>query len=239
MVTLSDLILQTITKPSDNFPTTFKETEFSTWGETLPQARSCGWLEGPLLLWRPSLLIPKLASPLPWPHRRGGQGRLCAAHRLCKSAGEHTSSNGAGKGPKLRLAGEPTKAGGGAQGCHTDCYGFHRSPVFQWGETLSFSFSPFLKGLHRRLQSRADTWDFCRWCNTKFTFTRLLLSVSLAIHHSNSQKNIYESGGWLFTISFFTPSWLSHILMHPLRKEGTEWDTSAENETLSPQKNYA
>lgn len=107
------------------------------------------------------------------------------------------------------------------------------------GERPSLSPSrPFLKDLPRRLQSRTNTWDFCRLCNTRFTKS-LLFSVSLAIHHGNSQKNIYESGGWLFTISFFSSPWLSHIPLHPLGKEGTEWDTSAENETLSPQKNYA
>lgn len=137
-----------------------------------------------------------------------------------------------------RWVGSLWKLGEQAQVYHTDHYGFHRSPVFQRGQTLSFSFSPFLEGLPMRLQSRTDTWDFCRWCNTRFTKS-LLFSVSLAIHHSNSQKNIYGSGGWLFTIPFFIPTWLSHIPLHPLRKEGTEWDTSAENETLSPQKNCA
>ena len=156
MVSLCELMLQTTTKPSDSFPTTFRETEFSTWGETVPQARLCCWPEGASLLWHPSLLTPKLASPPSWPYRREGRGRLCAAHRLRKSGGEHTPSNGAEKGPKLQLGGEPMKAGGAGPGIPHRLLWLPQKPVFQWGETLSFSFSPFLEGFPRRLQSRTD-----------------------------------------------------------------------------------
>lgn len=127
------------------------------------------------------------------PEKRG-RDRLCAVHRLHKSAGECTSSNGAGKGPKLWLSGEPMKAGGADPGVPRRLLELPPKPCLSMGETLSFSFSPFLKGLPRGLQSRTHTRDFCRLCNTRFTKS-LLFSVSSAIHHSNIQKNIYESGG--------------------------------------------
>lgn len=78
--------------------------------------------------------------------------------QLTQSARERTSSDGAGKGPKLRRGGEPMKAEGAGPGMPCRLLGLPQKPCVSMGkDPLSLSFRPFLEGLPRRLQSRTDT----------------------------------------------------------------------------------
>lgn len=139
MVTPCELILQTITKPSDNFPTIFKETEFSTWGETVPQARACCVPALTLVTPHPPVSITTPLAP-----QKGRTGQT-----LCSSQVAYVSwraLDGAGKGPKLRLGGEPMKAGGAGPGMPRRSLWLPQKPCLSMGRHSLFLLQPLSGG---------------------------------------------------------------------------------------------
>lgn len=154
------------------------------------------------------------------------EGEDRANFMLCKSAGECMSCSGTGWAYKSwgREARNATQI------------------MMFSTETLSFT------GEKQCLSPSSCFWRVCLeapvqnrhkrllWIMQYKTYKKLVFLCVISYTSKNIQRNVHEPAVWLFTISLFTPPWLSHIPPYPLRNEGTEWDTSAENETLSAQK---
>lgn len=162
-------------------------------------------------------------------HRRGGwAGSVWITG--CVSQMENSSPVGLERAQSCSWVGTYKRWGGQAQMCHTLVWLPQKScPSTE--KDLFFLLQPLLEALPRRLYSRTDTQDFCRLCQTRFTKS-FPFPMTLSIYITAIARKICMN-----LVAGFTPLWLSFIPVHPLRKEGTQWHTSIENETVPPQRN--